>query len=37
LGAFAPMLERVQELRVKTRQAGEVLGVYLVGLALALE
>src|SRR5215212_3741284 len=34
LGVFAPMFERVQELRVKTRQASQVLGVDLVGLAL---
>ena len=34
LGVFAPMLERVQELRIKTRQASQVLGVYLTRLAL---
>jgi hypothetical protein len=34
LGVFAPMLERVQELRIKTRQASQVLGVYLIRLAL---
>ena len=36
LGVFAPVLEGVQELRVHSRQAGQVLGVYLVGFALAL-
>jgi hypothetical protein len=30
LGVFAPMFERVEQLRVKTRQAGQVLGVYLI-------
>ena len=34
LALFAPVLERVQELRVHSCQAGQVLGVYLVGLAL---
>ena len=33
LGAFAPVPNRVQEPRIETRQAGEVLGVDLVGLA----
>jgi hypothetical protein len=33
LGAFAPMLEGVQELGIQACQASEVLGVYLVGLA----
>jgi hypothetical protein len=36
LGVFIPMLERVQELRIETRQASEALGVYLIGLSLAL-
>jgi hypothetical protein len=34
LALFAPVLERVQELRIETRQASEVLGVYLIGLSL---
>jgi hypothetical protein len=34
LGVFAPMLERVQELRIQTRQASQVLGVHLIRLAL---
>jgi len=34
LALFAPMLERVQELRINTRQASQVLSVYLIGLAL---
>src|SRR5215218_8962426 len=34
LALFSPVLERVQELRIQTRQASQVLGVYLVGLAL---
>jgi hypothetical protein len=33
LGAFAPMLEGVQELGIQACQASQVLGVYLVGLA----
>jgi hypothetical protein len=33
LGAFAPMLEGVQELGIQACQAGQVLGVYLVGFA----
>jgi putative component of toxin-antitoxin plasmid stabilization module len=34
LALFAPVLERIQELRINPSQAGQVLGVYLVGLAL---
>ena len=34
LALFAPVLERIQKLRIEARQAGEVLGVYLVGLSL---
>jgi hypothetical protein len=34
LGVFAPVLERVQELRIEARQAGEVLGVGLIRLSL---
>jgi hypothetical protein len=34
LGVFAPMLERVQELRIQTRQASQVLGVHLIRLTL---
>jgi hypothetical protein len=33
LGAFAPVLHRVQELRVHSRQAGQVLGIYFICLA----
>jgi len=33
LALFAPVLERVQELRIEACQAGQVLGVDLVGLA----
>ncbi len=36
LALFAPVLERVQELRVQASQASQVLGVDLVGLLLAL-
>jgi hypothetical protein len=36
LGIFAPVLERIQQLRVQARQSGQVLGVDLVGLSLAL-
>jgi hypothetical protein len=34
LGAFASVPNRVQELRIEARQAGKILGVYFVGLAL---
>jgi hypothetical protein len=34
LGVFAPMLERVQQLRIQTCQASQVLGVHLIRLAL---
>ena len=34
LGVFAAVFERVQELRIKTCQAGQVLGVYLIRFAL---
>ncbi len=34
LGVFAPMFEWVEQLRVETRQAGQTLGVDLVGLLL---
>ena len=34
LASLAPVLERVQELRIQTCQASQVLGVDLVGLAL---
>src|SRR5918998_639496 len=34
LGVFAPMLERVQEPRVETRQSSQVLGDYLIGLLI---
>jgi hypothetical protein len=36
LALLAPVLERVQELRIQTRQASQVLGVYFICLALAL-
>ena len=36
LRVFAPVLERVQELRIHSRQASQILGVDLVGLSLAL-
>jgi hypothetical protein len=36
LRVFAPMLEWVQQLRVQTRQASQILGIYLIGLTLAL-
>jgi hypothetical protein len=36
LGIFAPMLEWVQQLRVHSRQASQILGIYLIGLTLAL-
>jgi len=36
LGVLTAVLEWVQELRIKPCQAGQVLGVYLVGLSLAL-
>ncbi len=36
LGAFASVPNRVQELGIEARQADEILGVYFVGLALAL-
>ena len=34
LGVLAPVLERVQQLRVDSSQASEVLGIALVGLSL---
>src|SRR5215204_2150459 len=34
LGIFAPMLERVQELRIEACKASQVLGVHLIRLAL---
>ena len=34
LGIFAPVLERIQELRIEAGQASQVLGVYLIGLVL---
>jgi hypothetical protein len=34
LGIFAPMPERIQELRIQRRQASQVLGIYLVGFTL---
>jgi hypothetical protein len=34
LALLAPVLERIQQLRIQTRQAGQVLGVYLGGLLL---
>src|SRR5215210_4311994 len=34
LGVFAPVLERIEQLRVHSCQACQVLGVYLVGLLL---
>ena len=37
LRAFAPVPNRVQQLRIEACKASQVLGVYLVGLALALE
>jgi hypothetical protein len=36
LGIFAPMLERIEQLRIQACQAGQILSVYLVGLAPAL-
>jgi hypothetical protein len=36
LGIFAPVLERVQELRIQACQASQILGVDLVGFTLAL-
>jgi hypothetical protein len=33
LGVFAPVLERVQEIRIQTRQASEVCGAYLISFA----
>jgi hypothetical protein len=36
LALFAPVLERIQELRIKTCQSSQILSVYLVGLLLAL-
>ena len=36
LALLAPVLERVQELRVHSSQSSEVLGIYFVGFALAL-
>jgi hypothetical protein len=34
LGVFTAVLERIQQPGVQTRQASQILGVYLVGLAL---
>jgi hypothetical protein len=34
LGAFAPVLERIEQLRVQARQARQILGIYLVRFAL---
>jgi hypothetical protein len=34
LGLFAPVLERIEQLRVQTSQASQVLGIDLVGLSL---
>jgi hypothetical protein len=36
LGIFAPMLERIEQLRIKMCQSSQILSVYLVGLAPAL-
>jgi hypothetical protein len=36
LGVLAPVRNRVEQLGIKARQAGEILGVDLIGLALAL-
>jgi hypothetical protein len=36
LRVFAPMLEWVQQLGVHSRQASQILGIYLIGLLLAL-
>jgi hypothetical protein len=36
LALFAPMLEWVQQLRIHSSQASQILGVDLIGLALAL-
>jgi hypothetical protein len=33
LALLTPVFERIKQLRIKTRQAGKVLGVYLVGFA----
>ena len=37
LGAFAPVPDRIEQLRIEACQAGQVLGVDLVSLALAGE
>jgi hypothetical protein len=34
LALFAAMFEWVEQLRVEARQAGEILGIYFIGLAL---
>jgi hypothetical protein len=34
LGVFAPVLEWVKQPRIEARQAGQVLGIYFVGLLL---
>jgi hypothetical protein len=34
LALFTPVLERIEQLRIKPCQAGQILGVYLVGLLL---
>jgi hypothetical protein len=36
LGVFASVLQRVQELRIEACQASQILGIYLIGLTLAL-
>jgi hypothetical protein len=36
LALFTPMFEWVEQFRVETRQAGQVLGIDLIGLLLAL-
>jgi hypothetical protein len=34
LALLAPVLEGVEQFRVEARQAGEILGIYFIGLAL---
>jgi hypothetical protein len=36
LGVFASVLERVEQFRIQTCQASQILGIDLVGFALAL-
>ena len=36
LGVFAPVVQWVQKLRIQSRQASQILSIYLIGLALAL-